>query len=72
MRWEPDEDDDQVKRKYRFQAEHPEWHFISPLDPRSLMRGETDWRAIGPPGSDLVRDPELRGLLDRLEKLVTE
>lgn len=55
----------------RFQAEHPEWNFISPADPRSRLRGETDWRAVGP-GGDVVRDPELRGLLDQLEKLVTE
>ena len=58
---------DQVKRKDRFLAEHEEWEILSPLDPRSVIRGETGYRALGPPG--LIRDPELGGLLDQLEKL---
>jgi hypothetical protein len=69
MRWESPED--QVKRKHRFQTGHPEWHFISPLEPRSVLRRETDWRAVGP-GGDVIRGTDLRDLLDQLDKLVTE
>jgi hypothetical protein len=58
---------DQVVRKNRFQSAHPEWHFISPQEPRALLRGETHWQAIGP-GGDRVRERQLGELLDELEK----
>lgn len=63
--------EDQVVRKVRFFAAHPEWHFISPTEPRSLLKGETCWQAIGP-GGRTVRERELRDLLDELEKIVGE
>lgn len=57
--------DDQVKRRARFEHQHPEWQIISPSDIRSILRGETEWRALGPGG--LIRARELEELLDRLE-----
>ena len=66
MRWE-NSNVDQVVRRIRFQQAHPEWHFISPKEPRSVLAGEMCWLAIGP-GGQALRDFELRGLLDRLEQ----
>ena len=57
--------EDQVKRKERFLAAHPEWRILSPKDVRSVLRGETAWRALGPGG--LIRATELSYLLDELE-----
>ena len=57
---------DQVRRLKRFEAEHPEWQVISPASPRSVLRGETEWRALGP-GGQFARAMELRDLLDEIE-----
>ena len=55
----------QVRRLERFEAEHPEWQILSPDDVRSVLRGESEWRALGPGG--LVRAAELGDLLDEIE-----
>ena len=57
---------DQVRRLSRFKIEHPEWQVISPKDIRSVLRGETEWRAEGP-GGHIARAMELSDLLDELE-----
>ena len=62
---------DQVRRLEYFKAEHPEWSILSPADVRSVLRGETEWRALGPDGQ-LIRAMELRELLDVLEARTTE
>ena len=59
--------EDQVRRRAGFEAAHPEWRIISPQNIRSILRQETEWRAEGPAG--LIRDRELGGLLDQLDKL---
>ena len=66
MRWET-VPEDQVKRRMRFQAEHPEWHVVSPSSPGALLRGETDW--VARCGGTVVRGRELRDILDQMEKL---
>ena len=57
---------DQVIRLAHFKREHPEWSILSPADVRSVLRGETEWRALGP-GGDLIRAIELSDLLDQIE-----
>ena len=57
---------DQVMRLRHFKAEHPEWSILSPADIRSVLRGEVEWRALGP-GGQLVRAIELSDLLDEIE-----
>lgn len=59
--------EDQVARRSRFEAAHPEWRIISPMDIRSALRGERDWRALS--GDQLERGYDLSDLLDRLEEL---
>ncbi len=58
---------DQVMRLNHFKREHPEWSVLSPADIRSVLRGELEWRALGPDGQ-LVRAIELRDLLDEIER----
>ena len=58
--------EDQVTRLRDFKAEHPEWSILSPADIRSVLRKETEWRALGP-GGRLIRSMELRDLLDEIE-----
>lgn len=67
MRWEGNAPDDQVKRRMRFQADHPEWHIVSPASPSALLRGETDW--IARRGETEIRGRELRDVLDQAEQL---
>ena len=45
----------------------PEWSILSPADIRSVLRGELEWRALGPDGQ-LIRAIELRDLLDEIER----
>ena len=61
-----DSNGDQVTRLRHFKDEHPEWSILSPADVRSVLRGETEWRALGP-GGRLIREIELRDLLDEME-----
>ena len=58
---------DQVIRLSHFKDEHPEWSILSPADIRSVLRGELEWRALGPDGQ-LIRAIELRDLLDEIER----
>jgi hypothetical protein len=62
--------DDQVTRRMRFQAAHPEWHITSPASPGAVLRGETDW--VARRGETVIRGRELRDLLDQAEKLSGE
>lgn len=63
--------EDQVIRKERMLAAHPEWGIVSPFSLRSILRGESSWRALGPAGQ-FFRERELCDLLDRIEADLTE
>jgi hypothetical protein len=62
--------EDQVVRKEEFQAEHPEWHFISPTEPRGILRGQQGWKAVGP-GGQAVEAGSLGPLIDQLEARIS-